>query len=255
MAVMSLTELRDYNNWIGKTPDEVREAVKALVLGWESVFPTSKPHLPLWAHRVRNCFNGTPPAVLTRWGEVAAKEYTKRIMDKLNVNWKYQEHYALSGVVYHDESGRVWLQTSAISALYHIPDGLIVRGYAKAKDAIWGQNSIPVFKLVSLDGTNGSRECIIKSIKLFSEGPDLYDPILTQPHTTVYVLRRLVTDIRYRGSYNYSETVIQGLVAHEYHDVDPHNRAAWGYLEGPGWLKGGAFPKHDHFGLEMATQH
>jgi hypothetical protein len=255
MALLGLNELRDYNNWIGKTPDEVRAAVKALVLGWESVFPTSKPHLPLWAHRVRNCFNDTPPVVLTRWGDVAAKEYTKRTMDRLNVNWKYQESYALSGLVYHDGLGRVWLQTSALSTLYHYPNGLLIRGKAKAIDAVWGQNKVPVFKLVSPDGTKGSRECIIKSFKLFTEGEDLYDPTLARPHETVYVLRRLVTDIRYRGSYNYSETVIQGLIAHEYHDVDPHIRAPWGYLEGPGWLNGGKFPKHDPFGLPLALQH
>lgn len=255
MALMSLNELRDYNHWIGKTPDEVRGAVKALVLGWESVFPTSKPHLPLWAHRARNCFNGPPPVRLTRWGDVAAREHTRAIMARLNVNWQYQEHYALSGVVYNDETGRVWLQTSALSTLYHFPDGLLIRGKAKAIDAVWGQNSVPVFKLVSLDGTNGSCECIIKSKKLFTEGPDLYDPNLTKPYDTVNISRRVITDIRYRGSYNYSETVVQGLVAHEYHDVAPHFRAPWGYLEGPGWLKAGAFPKHDHFGLEMALQH
>ena len=37
-------------------------------------------------------------------------------------------------------------------------------------------------------------------------------------------LRRLVSDVALKGSYNYSETVVTGLANHEKRDVRPHEK-------------------------------
>ncbi len=47
---MNLEKLRDYNNWVGKSPKEILDAVRKVEGGWVTVFPDK---LPLWEHRVR----------------------------------------------------------------------------------------------------------------------------------------------------------------------------------------------------------
>ena len=70
---MNLNELKDYRNWIGKSPDKVFLAAKGLG-GWKSVFPDK---LPVWASKVRNYFN-VLPAMLKRLPDANAKGLLQR---------------------------------------------------------------------------------------------------------------------------------------------------------------------------------
>ena len=70
---------------------------------------------------------------------------------------------ALSGDVYLDDHGWTWFQMSPGATIYHW--GSEVKG--PAREAIFtqmsGQENVPVFKLVSMDGSGGSREVIISN--------------------------------------------------------------------------------------------
>ncbi len=253
MALMNLDDLMNYDNWVGKTPSEVLQAVKAVAVGWHRVFPLWKGPLPKWAHRVRNYFN-EEPHVLYRWRHGREAAHVKSILDKLDVNILYQEDWALSGQVYYDSYGRTWLQMSAAATIYHYPDG-ILSGKAKAfHNTTQGQSTVPVIKLVSPDGTGGSRECIIKSRPYFSALGKTYEAALALEQEYRVVVTSIETARKYQGSYNYSETVEQGLIDHEFHDVTPHNKDATGYVDPPRFsvLEARRFPKFDNSGNELA---
>ena len=115
-------------------------------------------------------------------------------------------------------------------AIYHFGEKNIRSPKLRAIGAAHaGQEYAPVFKLVCPDGTGGSRECCI-------ENPfDVTHKIRTRVdgefttmagHTTigavnevVNVADRIVKDPVAQGSYNYAETVVKGLPAHERLDV------------------------------------
>lgn len=59
---MDISQLREYKNWINKTPTEIRNAVIAAG-GWAQVFPKNIK-VPEWASRVRNFFNVTPVSLV-----------------------------------------------------------------------------------------------------------------------------------------------------------------------------------------------
>jgi hypothetical protein len=89
---MNLEQLRDYNNWVGKSPKEVLDAVRKVEGGWVTVFPDK---LPLWAHRVRNFFNREPKSLL-RLDDLQATPYLRRIEAKRYPE-TIPEKYARSG--------------------------------------------------------------------------------------------------------------------------------------------------------------
>jgi hypothetical protein len=168
------------------------------------------------------------------------------------------EAFALSGDVYEDEFRRPWFQMGAGGTIYHFgrPPKVPIA------EAMWqavkgGQKSVPVFKLLSPDDTGGSRECIINSkkvqpgvtvatpLKMVRDGMELvfgqgtgrttigevFESQIGTVNKKEDVADRIVTDSRYQGSYNYSETVLTGLAAHNWRDVKPHEWLPNSYVD------------------------
>lgn len=273
---MYMSELRDYTDWIGKTPQCILENVIRLG-GWSVVFPS---RLPRWASRVRNYFNVTPSR-LTRLPADAEKKIVKAVQrlkteleceeerqrqeahkwdrtpeDRRNfpfgnkpnptpirlpghcpakpskavadIGWKdaLALKNSLHGAVYKDETGRLWYQMSAGSTIYHY--GGTPHEYKAPIDAavvneIKGQKNTPVFKMVSPDGTGGSREIIIKN-----RGTDT----LVDAGVSIIIQKLVETHLVYRGSYNYADAMITGFSAHKTLDVKPHV-ASWDFYVNP----------------------
>lgn len=217
---MNIDKLRDYNEWIDKTPQEILIAVKK-VGGWASVFPDA---LPLFAHQVRNFFN-VEPVTLQRYPSDHGDEFVALVQAGFK-NWgkrdKFKAVVALSGDVYKDQSNRTWFQMSPGGAIYHWggdPTWDVADAYHS--QYIRGQDGIPVFKLISPDGTGGSLETIIRNNGRSTIGA------VNKPEP---VAPLIVSVYRHQGSYNYSETIVAGLPAHERLDVAPHKKYPDYYL-------------------------
>ena len=88
--------------------------------------------------------------------------------------------------------------------------------------SIIGQQNIPVFKLVSPDGSGGSYEAIIRNNgEVTLSDYDEWFQVLDS---------KLVTNIKHFGSYNYSETAIVGDEEHTRRDVKPPELDPGGYI-------------------------
>jgi hypothetical protein len=132
-----------------------------------------------------------------------------------------------------------------------------------------GQEYAPVFKLVCPDGTGGSREVCIKNpfdvrgkirTKVDGTFPTMVGhATIGAVNEEVNVANRIVTDSVSQGSYNYAETIVKGLPAHQRLDVstDPMNQ---GYYVEPSNLFSFAelytrrFPVNDSEGKPLAAQ-
>jgi hypothetical protein len=212
---MNLEQLRDYNEWVGKSPTEILNAVRPIKGGWATVFPDK---LPIWAHRVRNFFNREPKSLM-RLNESQSKVYIRRIEAARPPKW-YQvaQKYALSDDVYKDAHDWVWYQMNEGGTIYHWGsdprvswvEGPLQEG--KEKVGI----PAPVFKLVAPDGTGGSRETILRNIHRQFVA-------VKKEKFLAYVGHMVIKD-GHRGSYNFSETVVAGFAAHKLRDVDPHEK-------------------------------
>ena len=237
-------QLRSYKNWIGKNPEFVlQSAIRAG--GWTKVFPAATFDVKyfLWAHRVRNFFNQVP-SVLFRVGpdssvwRWASRFFTSqelelgktflavmttpslgdvqsRVKESVALDWRF---------VYRDPYGRHWIQMAPGGTGYHWNSN--GKAHPTAQTAIWasaiGQQNIPVFKLVSPDGSGGSYEVIIRNNgKVTLCDYDEWFQVLDH---------KLVTNIEHFGSYNYSETGVVGDAEHVRRDVDPHNEDPLGYI-------------------------
>lgn len=159
---------------------------------------------------------------------------------------------ALAGIVYKDQTGRLWYQMSAGSTIYHwesevsnFVEGVVDAVYVEAR----GQDFAPVFKLISPDNTGGSVECII-------ENPNGRHAIV-DAGKRVDVTRLINTDPVHQGSYNFSETAHMGLAAHELRDVKTHV-AQVGFYVNPSDrylpLSSRLFPSHAPDGGRLADQ-
>jgi len=290
---MYMSELRDYTDWIGKTPQCIFENVIRLG-GWRMVFPSK---LPRWASKVRNFFNRTP-AKLTRLQPDAEKKIVKAVQ-RLKAELECEEERqrqedrkwertpedrrlwphgnkpnpnpivlpkhcsgkppskaiadigwtealalkkSLSGAAYKDETGRIWYQMSAGSTIYHwggTPNPLTTSIEAAIVNEARGQNDTPVFKMISPDGTGGSREIIIKN-----RGTDT----LVDAGVTIDIRNLVVYDEVFQGSYNYDDAMVVGFAAHKALDVKPHV-GAWDFYVNPAlryWdLNQTTFPEKD----------
>jgi hypothetical protein len=222
---MDIRMLQDYNNWVGKTAKEVRDAVMQ-VGGWANVFPDK---LPLWAHRIRNYFN-REPASLMRLDAARTKKLITRVNAGLGSSMA--EKYALTDDVYKDAQGWVWYQMNEGGTVYHWgrhPTTWI----GSAIDAVWQEAKekvgipVPVFKLIAPDGTGGSRETILRNIH------NRFTPVKAE-NFMADVSYMVITDYMNQGSYNYSETIKAGNSAHEKRDVEPHKKAPDKYINPPG---------------------
>jgi hypothetical protein len=256
---MDLNELRLYKNWVGRTPQEIIAVVKGISGGWLTVFPKG---LPIWAHRVRNYFN-VEPKFLTRFQADTAKEMLATIqagrdavarlkavevMKKSGLGHlaeirklpdppknlpeftlgQFAETVGLSGDVYKDETGKPWFQMSPGGTIYHWgsdPKIAIVEAYKS--NYLDGQKAMPIFKLLSPDGTGGSHETIIDNVPVYAvEGTPLKvgREHIGAVNEKVPVEKLVNTNYWHQGSYNYSETVEVGLPAHEKRDISPHKK-------------------------------
>lgn len=249
---MNLTDLRDYEKWINRSPVVIRQAVIAAG-GWARVFPMNVkvapvtvkvPNVlygesfnepipgvvrmetsgfPLWASRVRNYFNVTP--------------ITLRLLPPLDGLLRTSEHrrafallpasiqqvvFALNGDVYLDEHDTPWFNMIKTGTVYHFPGKVDAVKIAAAMLREIGRLPMPVFKLVSPDGTGGSME-----VCLYNSGRA---GVIGAVGKDVNVSHLLVRDEVYRGSYNYAETVERGLMEHDYADIKPHQEHKGFYL-------------------------
>ena len=241
---MTKYELRDYKNWVGKRPEFVlKSAIQ--VGGWTKVFPAAyfETKYFLWAHRVRNFFNEVPSALMRvrpnssvwQWAsrflssqdiEIAKtvfvvmntpdpRDFESKIKEAVALDWRY---------VYRDTYGRHWIQMAPGGTVYHWNSNGTAHPNAQTaiRASVIGQQNIPVFKLVSPDGSGGSYEAIIRN-----EG----NLTLSDYDEWFQVLeRKLVTNIEHFGSYNYSETAVVGDEEHVRRDVKPHEADPLGYI-------------------------
>ncbi len=289
---MDLNSLKQYVNWIGKTPEEILIAVKRHG-GWKRVFPG---RFPVWAHKIRNYFNIEPRSLMLL-DESAGGPHLREIYRKLDIMQGYKviklakenpiirhvlpgvttmpnppagtpdfsikdhlgEDLGLSGDVYKDSAGTIWYQMSPGGTIYHFkdPTNELLEAALQTKRGQW---QTPVFKLISPDGTGGSCETVIKN----ADSAQVIGGV--NRHKQVGGL--IESDPWYQGSYNYSETVITGLAAHGDRDVMPHKALAdlskprhlrnvyvnpdRQYRHGP--LSARRFPPNDNRGRYLASQ-
>jgi hypothetical protein len=261
--VLSLEQLRDYNNWIGVTAQTMLDSAIAAG-GWGKVFPDSSIvaikrldidyRFPYWAHRVRNYFNDVPGQLkrLPKWEAYVKARNALR-------EWSIQGALELTDYyAYQDPAGRTWFQTTPGATVYHY------RGEAGFGKAFWathdGQAQVPVFKLLSPDGSGGSCELIVHNPPRRQIKIPMWDKTYVERRWTlgeegkwIPIGHLLVTDVRYTGSYNYSETFEVGYDAHVVRDVKPHERWPKHYLEPPNLpLNKRKFPKFDPAGKPIA---
>lgn len=310
---LTLSQLQDYSNWIGRTADEVyRAAIKAG--GWQQVFPGP---MPRWASRIRQYFNITP-FMLRLMDESEASEHLREAQTALGASerakarrrqqqsrgmginaWapgtsskpgtRFQLHpnpndaidgkmnqlgtaLALSGDVYEDIHTRtIWFQTRPGGAVYHFKEKVRSPTIRAIGATHAGQEYAPVFKLLSPDGTGGSREVCIENIfdirrehKTKIDGTTVHmvgHDTIGNTDEVVNVSDRLVTDSVAQGSYNYAETVQKGLPAHQRLDVNTDPMTAGYYVEPPDLfrltffgLRERRFPPTDKGGISLAAQ-
>jgi hypothetical protein len=215
--------------------------------------------VPRWASRVRNYFNVTPQK-LTRLADKLSETLLrgvqkaivaadcavyKKITDRFpNIQMPkgcpahpdpsaemgffdtIGTRHALSGEVYIDDNRKIWYQMDPGAAVYHYGEKPWWPGGAAFYASVFqGQRQIPVFKLVSPDGTGGSMECIITNpqvvpYKVMGLVLKMGRSDIGAVDDTVDVSHRIVTDPVQEASYNYAETVAEGLTAHNRFDVD-----------------------------------
>jgi hypothetical protein len=239
---MDLAELRDYRKWVGMTAAYVlAEAIKNG--GWVKVFPEK---LPTWASRVRNYFNVTPQSLMKFDKKTAASH--------VETNHTHREglaRWALSGDVYKDEKQRLWFEMSTGGTAYHYEGE--VTAWKKLKGAIKPQAFTPVFKLISPDGSGGSREIILDNPPSGLVGRS---SSIGEENVWVNIQNRVVITEEYIGTYNYSETIVMGLPAHELRDVQTHQTTKGFYLDpnSSTTLEGRVFPEADPAGKVLADQ-
>ncbi len=243
---MNIIELRDYNNWVGKSPKRIKAAVIANG-GWTKIFPVGQK-FPLWASRVRNYFNETPSRLklLSKSeGKHAALEVLNYKISDLSLDAFFAKQ-ALSGDVYIDKSGRKWYEMSTAGAGYHFESRNWIESLSTDVKAIKGkitpQSQIPVFKLISPDGTGGSLELCIHNYQVYNSVWQALNPFTggTGGKSTigsvgkwVELYGNIVGNEVYKGSYNYSETVKEGMSAHKHRDITPHRSTSFFYVNPP----------------------
>lgn len=210
-----LKELRDFKYWVGKSPQKIVDTVK-FCGGWQRVFPNTSP-FPEWAHLVRNYFNENPKKLKL----VSNNEVSQGI--KFSGFWK---SISLDDQVYKDEKDCFWFLMTKGGTSYHYEEygeGGVWKGI---KTSFIPRSQIPVFKLISPDGTGGSNEVIINNRHGKSQIGDF--------RQWVNVRNEIVKNEAFLGTYNYSETSVVGYSAHEFRDITPHKKT--GRYRNPNYL-------------------
>lgn len=231
MDLLYASELKDPNDWVGQNAQNILDSVKQAG-GWKKLFPND---LPMWLHKTRNYFN-VEPVTLRLVDKSVTNYWMAEVRKHGQLNAFIKGPRTLSNDVYFDEEVEVWYQMGAGGTIYHW--GRDVIGWLDWAEAgyahfIRGQTGIPVFKLVCPDGTGGSKETIIKN-------PKVKKVKVVAPQGVAYEMQGLsrigetnqvnnvkpdvVTDGHHQGSYNFSETAVNGLKSHEKYDVETHHK-------------------------------
>lgn len=244
--MLSIDELNSYQNWIGKSPQEIRRAVVDHG-GWAKVFPRGDA-FPLWASRVRNYFNERPMQLMLLGVLERGRAESRTGLTPSSLY--HRGAYALlgfSGDVYRDEASRHWFEMSTASTVYHY-EGQVSNAmwYKKWEAFVSRQKSTPVFKLISSDGTGGSLEVILHNWQSVG-GKSQIGP----EGKWVTIRTKVVINEIYRGSYNYSDTGIMGFKDHEFRDVKPHRQEFGFYVNPPRKQSARRFPSDDRKGRKI----
>lgn len=232
--------IHKFETWVGRSADDVkREATQ--FGGWSRIFPRTPSGFPNWASRIRNYFNAHPNKLRlltdTEGDELIRQfEFRRRDMAK-KFGAEIPAVLALSQDVYEDDTGRYWFEMSTGGTGYHYPEYGEPGKLKAVKTAMRSQRIIPVFKLISPDGTGGSMEICIHNWQLPKNVfGDTYGERKIGPKSEwVDVRTKIVINEKYRGSYNYSDTIITGFPDHEYRDVLPHRRQVGHYINPDQW--------------------
>jgi hypothetical protein len=122
----------------------------------------------------------------------------------------------------------------------------------KIKAYIKPQMMMPIFKLISPDGTGGSRELVLTNPKGWLFGDSTIVDVLHWK----YIRDRVVLQEPYEGSYNYAETISSGYDEHVKADVDTHREWPGFYInpDPDSALKDRGFPERDGRGALLYTQ-
>ncbi|MEQ1764546.1 MAG: hypothetical protein ABL984_15560 [Pyrinomonadaceae bacterium] len=230
---LSAAELKDPNKWLGQSAEGILKAVRQ-ANGWITLFPDG---VPMWLHKIRNYFN-VEPATLRLVDKGTTAHWMGDIRKYCQLNAFIKGPRTLSGHVYFDEEVEVWYQMGAGGTIYHW--GRDVIGWLDWAEAgvahfVRGQPGIPIFKLVCPDGTGGSKETIIKNpkldkVKISTWQGDHFEmqrrSKIAETNEVTMVKPRIITNAHHQGSYNFSETAVNGLDSHEKYDVEPHHKDA-----------------------------
>lgn len=258
---MDLKMLRDYNEWLKRSPEQILDAVRTYRNGWAEVFNSAAfpKGIPIWAHRVRNYFNREPRSLIRLSESESATlvkatykipSYTRDRQE--SVIEKVKRIWALTDFVYKDENNTTWFQMSPGGAIYHFKE--IGNETLEGLHQEWlGQSVTPIFKLVSPDSTGGSMETIIDNPLRAGTVVQALLPkasrglVIANVNTLIPV--PIIEEPRYQGSYNYAETVDLGNAEHDRLDVQPHkNTTRYKTYENPTSrfvpLKFREFPKY-----------
>lgn len=256
---MDIKELRNYNKWIGMRASTILDNVRSIG-GWKEVFPANK-EFPVWASRVRNYFNEYPQ-MLTLLSLQRGYNASSKVNNYRKFGFKDSIIMAnsLSGDVYRDEKGRLWYEMDTAGAGYHYENrnwfeklGPTLKA---AKGKFTPQSQIPVFKLISPDRTGGSLEVCIHNHQVYNSVWQALNPFtagtggktrIGSVNKWVNVETQIVENWKFKGSYNYSETVKMGLSAHDHRDVKSHKVTRNFYVDPSRWtkLENRIFPERD----------
>ncbi|WP_425616331.1 hypothetical protein NA78x_006278 [Anatilimnocola sp. NA78] len=162
---------------------------------------------------------------------------------------------ALSGDVYLDDHGWIWYQMSAGATIFHW--GGEVKG--PKREAVYtqmrGQENVPVFKLIRMDGSGGSCEVILMNYG--AGGPQGGKKNIGNEDEYEDIYKRISRDKIKQGSYNYSETSQVGFSDHEKRDVKTHVAETEFYsnpINMHAELSIRRFPPNDNRGIPLAMQ-
>ena len=246
---LTLKQLQDYSQWIGKNPETIRTAVKKAG-GWRKVFPASV-ELPVWASRVRNYLNVVP---------VQLKLLNEKAAEIAHKSAGVSSGMVFQSDVYEDKTGRHWFLMTQMGSAYHWKSSKWDNPYFKgAAGALSSARTMPVFKLVAFDGTGGSHEICVRNPQNKVEKGIFWDskhgdPTIGPAGKFVAIRGRLVTADAYQGTYNYADTAKTSSGEHTALDVTPHRKSAGFYLKAPLDMSGRAFPTNDAAGNPLAAQ-
>lgn len=285
--MLRIDELRSYDNWVGKNAQIILDSVYRHG-GWDNVFPNNGDPFPLWLSRVRNFFNYYPNKLKILdlnegkqrskmanhyhdYPGVAADVFSLGSLPYANADSKAKAADALSEYVYLDNSGNYWYQMSPGATGFHFKDSWkdFNMKFKAIRSTARGQADLPIFKLISPDKAGGSYEIIIKNDNEISD--NFYDihKNLAQ-RSTIQTFNenskfctvkydKYVTDYKYEGSYNYSETIKNGFSAHDFRDIKPH-RTYPGFYVNPTFnalqqpLASRVFPPKDKHGWPVSPK-